>query len=89
MWFRPIALVLTLAVSAPAAADETPAPAPSPTPPFNGKEIATLQDYGLAHAECVEWSDGCAVCRHDGPSQSHCSLPGIACQPVDIVCKAP
>jgi putative lipoprotein len=42
--------------------------------------------YGDKNAACIEWSDGCAVCTRtaDGP---HCSTPGIACQPAEIVCR--
>ena len=50
-------------------------------------EQASLQSFAAAHPDCVEWSDGCAVCRRD--TAMHCSLPGIACQPSAIACKRP
>ncbi|GJE60832.1 hypothetical protein [Methylobacterium trifolii] len=36
-------------------------------------------------AACLEWSDGCHVCRRlpEGPA---CSLPGIACTPAAPTC---
>lgn len=71
---RPVLFVLALI--APALADEPPP-----------KEEASLQSFAAAHPECVEWSDGCAVCKR--AMAVSCSTPGIACQPTDIVCKAP
>jgi hypothetical protein len=65
------------ALLAPACADEALLP----------KEQASLQSFAAAHPECKEWSDGCAVCKRE--DAVHCSLPGIACEPADIVCKAP
>ncbi len=70
-------LALLFALIAPAFADEAPPP----------KEEASLEGFGVANAACREWSDGCAVCKRD--DAVHCSLPGIACQPSQIVCKAP
>jgi hypothetical protein len=64
----------------PADADQTSTP-PDP------KEQANLQGFAAAHPECAEWSDGCAVCMRS--PAVHCSTPGIACEPADIVCKAP
>ncbi len=71
--------LLALALATPARADDAP-----PMPP---KEQASLQGFGAAHLECKEWNDGCATCQRD--SAVHCSTPGIACQPGEIVCKAP
>ena len=38
-----------------------------------------------ADPDCLEWSDGCSVCRRiaEGPA---CSLPGIACTPGALRC---
>ncbi len=65
--------------AATARADVTPAPSP--------EEQANLQSFAASHPACLEWSDGCAACKRD--SAVHCSTPGIACQPVEIECKAP
>jgi hypothetical protein len=72
-------LLLLLALAAPALADEAPA--------LNPEEQASLQSFAAAHPECVEWSDGCAVCRR--AMAVSFSTPGIACQPAEIVCRAP
>ena len=82
----------TLALSAGAYADEQPA--------INPAEEANLKTFGASHRECREWSDGCSVCaviprgvEHNGTISEAdtvaCSLPGIACQPAAIACKAP
>jgi hypothetical protein len=88
MTLRLSLLALCLAC-APVFADETPTPTPTPTPSpsLDPKEQASLRSFGAAHLDCKEWSDGCAVCKRD--ETAHCSLPGIACQPVDITCKTP
>lgn len=41
-----------------------------------------------ADPACLEWSDGCSVCRRraEGPA---CSLPGIACTPGALRCLDP
>ncbi len=70
-------LVLVLALTAPTLADEMP----------RAKEDANLQNFAAAHAACVEWSDGCTVCKRT--MAVSCSTPGIACQPGAIVCKTP
>ena len=54
---------------------------------LRGAEQSSLQSYAATHAECSEWDDGCATCRRG--ASVHCSTPGIACEPHDIVCKAP
>jgi hypothetical protein len=41
-----------------------------------------MQRYGENNPKCLEWTDGCVVCRKDG-----CSNIGIACQPKDISCR--
>jgi hypothetical protein len=66
-------------LAAPARADEAPAPDP--------KEQASLQGFAVSNPACMEWSDGCAVCKRE--AAVHCSTPGIACQPSEIACKAP
>jgi len=78
---RSALLFLALTLSA-AAEDAT--PAPDALPP---KEEATLHSFGEAHPACVEWSDGCSVCKR--AMSVSCSTPGIACLPADIVCKTP
>jgi hypothetical protein len=77
-----LALLWLFAASlAPAEADTT------PTDSARQEELS-LQSYGAANPACLEWTDACATClRADGVA--HCSTPGIACQPAEIVCKAP
>jgi hypothetical protein len=77
-----------------ASADEAPNPAANPpaaSPPAAGAppspEETSLRGFGLQNAQCVEWSDGCAVCLRDEKDAAHCSTPGIACQPAAIACR--
>jgi hypothetical protein len=84
MTFRSILFALALALGSPACAGETP---PSASATLDPAEQATLQSFGASHPECVEWSDGCAVCKRT--MSVGCSTPGIACEPRDIACKAP
>ena len=44
--------------------------------------------FGVSHPECQEWSDGCVICAR-GVDVVNCSTPGIACLPVETVCKRP
>jgi len=80
MNLRPTLFALGLLFAGGARADETP-------PPVNPQEAANLQSFATANPQCNEWSDGCAVCLRENGVK--CSLPGIACQPAEIVCKAP
>jgi hypothetical protein len=42
--------------------------------------------FGDRNPSCREWSDGCVICLR-GADGSHCSTPGIACQPGQLRCK--
>ncbi|WOJ89017.1 hypothetical protein RZS28_14565 [Methylocapsa polymorpha] len=75
------ALAVLALICAPARADE-PAAAPSP----NDRE-AIVQAYGERHADCLEWTDSCTICRGLESAEAACSTPGVACQPRDIVCS--
>ena len=89
MTLRPIVFALALALGPAAFAGEAaPSASPAePTPTLNPEEQATMQSFAAAHPQCVEWSDGCAVCKR--ALSVNCSTPGIACEPREIVCKAP
>ncbi|VTZ23870.1 conserved exported hypothetical protein [Methylocella tundrae] len=89
------ALAFGVALALPALADE---PRVSPLP----KPELTLQNFGRLNPDCLEWTNGCAVCRRLEPRQARanhpwsrrglvkitCSTPGIACQPRELVCEA-
>jgi hypothetical protein len=84
------ALALFTAVIFCAAEARAAAPAPE----------TTLHNFGRSNADCLEWMNGCAVCRRleQAPARTDrpwsrrgrinfaCSTPGIACQPGAIVC---
>jgi hypothetical protein len=65
-------------------ADEAAAPAADPAP--TSDEAFSLQGFGGKNPLCREWSDGCSICLRDEKDSPRCSTPGIACQPVAIVC---
>jgi len=73
------ALVFALATGLAPAAAQSEAP---PTP----AEVS-LQAFGAKTPACLEWNDSCATCSRDATGAAHCSTPGIACQPHDIVCR--
>ena len=75
VFFAPLAL---------ASAEEAVNPAASAPP---SAEEASLRGFGLQNAQCVEWSDSCAICLRDEKDAAHCSTPGIACQPAAIACR--
>jgi len=64
-----------------AGAQTPPAAAPAPE-----AQALSLQAFGANSAACLEWGDGCAICRRDEGGAAHCSTPGIACQPSPVVC---
>jgi hypothetical protein len=70
------AFVLILGAVQAARADEAPS-----------AEQLSLQGYAAAKPSCAEWGDGCAICMRGGDGATHCSTPGIACQPGPIVCR--
>jgi hypothetical protein len=75
--------MIAFAVARSAAAQEAPAAASLPK-----AEEVSLQGYAAKSPQCLEWSDGCAVCARDATAGvTHCSTPGIACQPEAIVCR--
>ncbi len=64
--------VITLAGAIPVAAAEDPG----------------VRAYGAQHPDCLEWSDGCVICRQsEASSAPACSTAGIACQIREISCE--
>jgi hypothetical protein len=49
----------------------------------------SLLGFAAVNPACHEWNDGCATCRRDAAGAVHCSTPGIACQPREVVCREP
>ncbi len=77
------AAVILVALAFPAAADEAkPADKPASQP------SEAVLAFGLSHPDCQEWSDGCVICAR-GEDAVNCSTPGIACQPVESLCRRP
>jgi hypothetical protein len=86
--FGALLSILAAAALAPAFAQQTTPPAAAPLDPAAQQNLS-LQGFGAKNPTCLEWNDGCATCRRDAGGAVHCSTTGIACQPTDIVCKAP
>jgi hypothetical protein len=81
-----VAALLT-AASMPALADEA-APgalAPDRTPP---SAADTMWQFGQQQQLCVEWTDGCRVCRRIAANEMSCSNVGIACRLEAIRCTS-
>lgn len=60
---------------------------PLPPPPIDlpaeiQAEQKSVQAWGRANPDCVEWSDACVACTKQG-----CSTPGIACTPKETTCR--
>lgn len=75
------AVLIVLALAAPAAADEPRTPALRKPDPRS-----SMQAFGEADKACAEWTNACVICKRDAAGAGHCSTPGIACQPKEIVC---
>ena len=86
-----LAFCAALRLQSAAPADEAAAPT---------KPALTLQNFGRSNADCLEWTNSCAVCRRlagrparagrpwsrRGAVKFACSTPGIACLPGELVC---
>jgi hypothetical protein len=59
------------------------------SPPSSRAEDVTLWQFGVREKQCLEWTDGCRVCRRTGMEAAECSNTGISCQPKDIHCTSP
>lgn len=55
-------------------------------PPAKGEPVS-MAAYGVWNVECLEWTNGCAVCQRQADGTLACSTPGVACQPKGIVCR--
>jgi len=42
--------------------------------------------YGETHPDCLEWADGCIVCRRVEDGAPACSTAGVACIPAAVAC---
>jgi hypothetical protein len=76
------------------AAPVAPAPEasePAPVPPPPGKPSppdVSMEAFGVANPDCLEWTDMCQVCARDAENNFACSTPGIACLPGEASCKS-
>lgn len=50
-------------------------------------EPAGLQGFAAQNPNCNAWSDACYICKRGEDGKAKCSTAGIACTPVEIVCK--
>ncbi len=57
-----------------------PVRAKAPQPP---KAVAAFADD---KPNCLEWTDGCIVCKKQPDNSAGCSMVGIACIPVEPIC---
>jgi hypothetical protein len=80
-----VAILLALAFSA--GAEDAKAEEKPDEKPVQEPTVAVLA-FGVSHPECQEWTDSCVICAR-GADVVNCSTPGIACQPVETVCRRP
>jgi hypothetical protein len=43
--------------------------------------------YGETHPDCLEWADGCIVCRRTNGDEPNCSTTAPACVPTPAQCR--
>jgi hypothetical protein len=79
-----VAALLT-AAGMPALADEATPATTAPVPPTPAS-ADTMWQFGNEQKLCVEWTDGCRVCRRIDANQMSCSNVGIACRLEEIRC---
>ena len=77
---RIFASALLCLAATPAFADAPRAPALKAGAPIS------IAAYGRQNPQCVEWTDGCAVCVASA-GKAQCSTPGIACTPAGLTCR--
>jgi hypothetical protein len=75
--------------SMPAPAEPAPVePVPLPPPGKSSPPDISMEAFGVANPDCLEWTDTCQVCARDAQNAIACSRPGIACLPGDISCRS-
>jgi len=52
----------------------------------NPKGVETLWQFGKKESSCIEWGDGCRICRRISQDEIVCSNIGIACQIKEVKC---
>lgn len=78
MKFLWAALALALSSGASAQTAEAPKLGPPPRP---------VAAFGLDNPKCLQWSDGCILCKRLEDGSSACTTPGTACVPGEPACK--
>jgi hypothetical protein len=69
---------------------EVPPPEPNIPPmpvPRTERPDISMEAYGTANPECMQWMDSCQTCARDAQNKISCSTPGIACIQGDITCE--
>ncbi len=76
------AAVMLAMTGAATAADLAPPPAvEAPAAPSSPSREPRANGLHDADAACIEWTDGCRVCRRGANNEFGCSNIGFACQP--------
>ncbi|HXY57622.1 MAG TPA: hypothetical protein VEH76_03485 [Methylocystis sp.] len=73
-------LAASLALLAPPALAQTLEP-PPPRP-----VMRPVAAFGADNPQCLEWTDGCVVCKRLDAATAACSTPGVACLPKETSC---
>ena len=64
----------------------SPARADIPPPPAQPKAIDAFADD---KPECLEWTDGCFLCKRQADAAAACSTVGLACVQTEPHCTKP
>jgi len=59
------------------------------TAPAFAAEPKPPQTYGADAPNCLEWTDGCVICRKLEDNDAACSTAGFACVAREIACLKP
>jgi hypothetical protein len=79
-------LIVALALLAPVAVyAETPEASVSPPPPAQQRPA---QAFGSENPTCLQWTDGCIVCKRQSEGDPACSMVGATCLPAQPACLA-
>jgi hypothetical protein len=81
---RARALAAFLCLLACPASAQAPAPTPAPTVPE--KAAKPVSAFGDDKPDCLQWTDGCIICKRQADGAVACSTAGAACVQTEPAC---
>jgi hypothetical protein len=80
-------MLVALTLAGPAIAADLPLEPARPAQPAPRAVPASASPLAAPSAACLEWTDGCRVCRRAANGEASCSNIGIACVPKAEECS--